>query len=212
MTPLLISLAVSVLPLAAAPEPRLLAPGTYHEGEVAPGSAGAWWALCLDGEGPALTPVEVEVTPAFDEMTDTPTAEEVQAEGCTHPLVLLRAPGLRAGPLTQAQQGPQTDFVGSRSLRLGGRTYRLEAELEEARLGVRLTEGGHTQALYTTDAGDDPHWELVWAGDLDGDGALDLVLEAAHHYNRRTLRLFLSSAAHGEELLGEVARFSQVGC
>jgi len=53
---------------------------------------------------------------------------------------------------------------------------------------------------------------LRWAGDLDGDGKLDLILAADHHYNLSTTRLFLSSRAKKGELVQEVAKFSTSGC
>lgn len=52
---------------------------------------------------------------------------------------------------------------------------------------------------------------LLWAGDLDGDGKLDLLLQD-HGYNRSSIRLFLSSAAHPGRALREVAQFYKTGC
>lgn len=53
---------------------------------------------------------------------------------------------------------------------------------------------------------------IVWAGDLDGDGGLDLLMEVGNHYNVTEYALLLTSAAHGTGLVREVARFRSVGC
>ncbi len=52
---------------------------------------------------------------------------------------------------------------------------------------------------------DDTHVKLLWAGDLDGDGSLDLLIDTAHKYSYSQPTLFLSSMATGNELLTSVA-------
>jgi hypothetical protein len=54
---------------------------------------------------------------------------------------------------------------------------------------------------------------LVWAGDLDGDKKLDLILDTPTHYNVGiAFSLYLSTQANEGELLGYVTGFSSVGC
>ena len=53
--------------------------------------------------------------------------------------------------------------------------------------------------------------ELMWAGDLDGDGKVDFLFED-RGYNWSSLRLFLSTAAKFGQVVGEVAQFYQTGC
>jgi hypothetical protein len=60
--------------------------------------------------------------------------------------------------------------------------------------------------------GDDATPALLFAGDLDRDGVLDLLLDTTDHYNLSRPTLFLSSQAGTGELLREVARFVAVGC
>lgn len=78
-----------------------------------------------------------------------------------------------------------------------------------------LSRGGREQLLYQHaegDTGDTGGWHLRWAGDLDGDGQLDLLLAADHHSNLSTLRLFLSSRAKKGGLVREVATLRTTGC
>jgi len=54
---------------------------------------------------------------------------------------------------------------------------------------------------------------IVFAGDLDADGRLDLLVDTASHYNvSAEWHLFLSSAAHPGEPLAKVATFTTGGC
>ena len=46
---------------------------------------------------------------------------------------------------------------------------------------------------------------VIWAGDLDRDGKLDLFMDTARHYAYVEYALFLSSAAKEEEFVGKVA-------
>jgi hypothetical protein len=53
---------------------------------------------------------------------------------------------------------------------------------------------------------------VLWAGDLDGDDKLDLLIDTTDHYNKREYTLFLSSYAADGELIGKVAQFVTLGC
>lgn len=48
---------------------------------------------------------------------------------------------------------------------------------------------------------------LAWAGDLDSDGRLDLLINTGSCDNEKNIALFLSSLAKLNELLGEAGRF-----
>ena len=52
---------------------------------------------------------------------------------------------------------------------------------------------------------DDAYPRVIWAGDLDRDGKIDLFMNSARHYQIIEYTLFLSSAAKDEEIVGQVA-------
>ena len=94
---------------------------------------------------------------------------------------------------------------------LGERKYQLvlrgsREDLTDAE--VILTDGHRTQMLYSTDGFvDEPHFDVPWAGDLDGDVMLDLVVNVSRKYSEHPYRLLLSSMASPNQLVGEAATF-----
>ena len=60
--------------------------------------------------------------------------------------------------------------------------------------------------------GHDGRPQIIWAGDLDRDGKLDLLLNLTTHYNTTRLVLFLSSQAKSENLMEVVGELTTTGC
>ncbi len=76
-----------------------------------------------------------------------------------------------------------------------------------------LVNGESRQVLYSLQEwGSDPTWTLVWAGDLDRDGKLDLYVSVTQHYDVTERKLFLSSPAGEGQLVKEVAEFVTSDC
>lgn len=59
---------------------------------------------------------------------------------------------------------------------------------------------------------DDQMINILWAGDLDGDGKVDLIIDTARHYNVMTPTLFLSSQANEKSIVECVAMHRTLGC
>lgn len=59
---------------------------------------------------------------------------------------------------------------------------------------------------------DDGQLRLLFAGDVDRDGRLDLLLDMSDHYNVSRLTLWLSTEAAKGDVVGEAAAFESVGC
>lgn len=156
-----------------------------------------------------------------------------------HVITFLRGAGLRAGRVVTAEVdevGNATDVPAWR-VRLGGQVHRIatrcwataagsaadstatdavqcEVTLRHAdgRAQALVRMGGYRDTASILRPGDDAAPALLFAGDLDRDGQLDLVFDTTDHYNVSRPTLFLSSAARGGELVGAAAQYQSVGC
>ncbi len=79
---------------------------------------------------------------------------------------------------------------------------------------MRVSSSGEEhQMLVNQENGDiDGLPRLLWAGDVDGDGKLDVILDVTNNYDLSLPALYLSSRAKGTGLVHEVAHRSSVGC
>lgn len=129
-------------------------------------------------------------------------------------LLLRNVPRLRVGPVVVS--GRDLDLVPETPLRfaVGKRAYELTLEVtnaENAGRRVVLREDGKAQILYDEADGDEPQFRVHWAGDLDGDGRLDLAATFARKYSALARTLWLSGSARRRALVDAVASFT-VGC
>lgn len=233
-------LAVLAIFLLSAPTwaaPTLILPGDYHAEEVVDATPGPWLAL-LPGEGEdqlVETPVAVEPVPdpIFGDDEKGTSGRRVSTPGLDgQALFLLRGiEGLRAGTVTTvvgeprdlAREAPLRMFLGS------AEQNRIEFDCQPdadagagLRCALRYSRGEHQQILGefrgsrddqgVLSLGDDANPSLLWAGDLDRDGRLDLLFDLSDHYNVSLPTLFLSTRAGTGELVGRVAERRTVGC
>ncbi|EPX59402.1 hypothetical protein D187_002892 [Cystobacter fuscus DSM 2262] len=214
MNPLLL-----LLLLSATPQPTLLTPGSFHGTEVQAADGAPFLALCEGGTELRLVQLRVQQVedPVLDREGGVPTGKEVSAP--CEPLVLLRdVQGVRQGPVERAQvtlKATETASPGigpeSARIELRGGTWRLErTTLGETGFRLTLHGGPAPVVLYEVQETDDGSWEVLWAGDLNHDGGLDLVLSTSRHYNVLHFRLFLSGAEKGS--VREAAVFEIMGC
>ena len=205
-------LAVLVVLLASpafAQPVALLTLGAHHGGEVKKPGQG-WLGLYAT----RLAPVTVAVTRVHDPIDDdgkpdsVKSGVEVTVPGDEQPLVLVK--GLAAREVKPLSLEGLPALSGDAPVTLGDATLTSVPQGKGRQLV--LSRGGVAQVLYQHAEGDTDGWLLRWAGDLDGDGQLDLLLTADHHYDLSTLRLFLSSKAKKGQLVREVATFRTTGC
>jgi hypothetical protein len=227
--------------IAHAEEPiQILRTGLWHGDEVEAESGPDWWGIFPAGEGFTLQSAPVTITREVDEIVDIgpdeKTGKRVTVPEEAEPVLLIR--GLKnpeQGLLTPLMQAPQYSFLypgQTQPLSLGpadkvpffelaalGATVENEQTAEPFVDHYRLTisEGNYPVKRRQTLVEMDRVYEegkprLVWAGDIDRDGAVDLLIDQTDHYNVTHLVLFLSSAAKEGEILGRVAEWRTTGC
>lgn len=207
-------------------------PGSFHKGEAVARDGERWLALTVHAEAASLQPTRTRVSRVHDPLLDPAgeaTGTDVQATEAPGALMLLRGEGLRAGPVVQARRSQREDPSSSMEpLSLGGKTYRwgLQCDLPRADgsnvCALVLEHGAVRQRLQAFDArtddrgatglGDEAHPRLLFAGDLDRDGRLDLIVDLSDHYNVSRPTLFLSSGPTPGTLVRAVASYRSVGC
>lgn len=212
---------------------QLLETGDFHGEEVQARSGEKWLGLLITGKDSTLLPFRLKVETVYDDITDYGTGQQtgkrVSVDSPLEPLFLMTGGSmLKEGPVTTVFSA-KPDFAKSLDktqqveLKLSGKSYVLKVVgqgSEKCRwttfppnAQLVLALGDSEQTLYTLeDCGNDPYWLLLWAGDLDRDGKLDLYVSVTQHYNVSERRLFLSSAAGDEDLVKEVAEFVMGGC
>jgi hypothetical protein len=164
---------------ATGTETIVLDVGDYGVVQLPPGIDGAsWLALCGAPAGSELRWSTVHMRAFFSEIAgDKPgqkSGRKVSASGCKAPRVLVSDLALRAGKVRDAK-------VKGDDISMGDLRARLVASpaKDESKTPARLLLEGAKGRLVLIE---DPEsatvtYKLRWAGDLDGDGGLDLVIE-----------------------------------
>ena len=213
--------------------------GVFHGGEVDAQTGEVWQGLYPTASGFELRPVPLRVEPARDEVADgldgpvtgvrvaTPSSTPTDGFGAPEDaaLALVRRPGrpFAAGPVSTAFAGSWPARSGRRTLVLG--TERAELSVVEGpdvlasphervrpeRVLVLTHGDGRRQPLVHIIDRDGGRPALVWAGDLDGDARLDLLLDESWDQNVTAPTLYLSSEAEAGRLVRRVARHETVG-
>jgi len=154
-----------------------------------------------------------------------------------HLVTYLRGPGLQAGAIERAQVVASASALTTlpvHDLTFRGQRHRIDARCdpapfehvdEQAHYACRiaLDNARGVQVLATTigyfeagastmSLGDAAAPQLLFAGDLDRDGELDLIFDITDHYNIARPTLFLSSGAQSDAFVREAARYESVGC
>jgi hypothetical protein len=207
----------------AAPPPALLLPGDYPAGGSGTRSGESWLALVVDEDHSALIASAVSVEAVADPVFGDAPGERVAAPGLpAEPLALLRElPLLRAGdvvtvlaePKDLARDLPLVMFLNSaEAYKLALDCGPLKGDRTRERCGLVFSRGGQQQVLGQFEGtrvasgqralGIDAAPALLWTGDIDRDGRLDLLLDLSDRYDLGATSLFLSTAAGAGELVG----------
>jgi hypothetical protein len=202
---------------------------TYHNDECKAQSGQTWMALFPTKDGQfELKSTKVKLTMVNDaindEAPDKKTGKQITIPEKQEPLVLLHGiPGLSARKVVTCSTNKKEhlDINQKLSLKLGkhqltlSTTGGLSKEEKELRTNYKiiLESGGVKQTIvHHNQISSDTAPSLLWAGDLDGDGKIDLIMDTTDHYNVRDLTLFLSGTAKPGALVQKVAHHISTGC
>ncbi len=216
------------------PRVQLLEVGGFHGDEVKARSGQQWLGLYANEQGSQLILSKLNIEIVVDEIVDTgipgqKTGRSVTVDRREEPIFLVRnAPMLRSGNvITIYGVNPDEPVMlldrQPMKLQLGDLVYELVMTGDEPSVQPNivpsksprliLRQGAIEQVVYQLTQGDeDSGWQLRWAGDIDGDGKLDLYANLPEHYNVTRRKLFLSSQAKPGQLVREVAEFVTTGC
>lgn len=230
-----------VLPLLLGTAFALQPPGQFHGNEPVARDGERWLALRVEGGDAELVATTLRVRAAFDDLLDASgqqtTREVVSGLDDDNVIAFLRGDSLRPGAIERAvvASSPSTSTtLPVYELTFRGQHHRIEARCDpeafehvgaQAHFACRivLDDGARTQTLAemsgyhevgatTMSLGDDASPRLLFAGDIDRDGKLDLIFDISDHYNVMRPTLLLSSQAARDALLRVAARYRSVGC
>ncbi|MBI1807320.1 MAG: hypothetical protein HYR76_09755 [Ignavibacteria bacterium] len=206
---------------------QLLFVGNYHAGEISANSGETWYGLFPSESGYELLATKIMVKAAHDIIVDQDPSQQsglkVSVDQPSRPLFLVKGPfPFKNGSIKSVFSGHQyLTSIHHLILNLGDTIqYNLtttgeliEGHSSFTNFKVNLTFGKIHQTVATmrgTDEDGPP--SILWAGDLDRDGKLDLLLDLTNHYNASEPTLFLSSQATEGKLVAKVASHRSVGC
>lgn len=212
---------------------QILRVGEFHANEVFAKSGEVWYGLYPSEDGYELIASKITVEPFHDlvDKGNEKSGKQVSVDQPVEPLFLIRGlEGLKRGRVKTVFSGNKFFFPSeSMSLKFDERDYYslaafgLAADRGVARpfdmiiynykIMISHIPWTKSQVVASFDIiALDGTPTLLWAGDLDKDGKLDLLMDLTDHYNVSAYTLFLSSMAEEGALLRKVAVFHSVGC
>ena len=173
-------------------------------------SSSSWMGLFEENGTLVLKECEIEITSAFHplvdnegeqsglEVTSNPRGSRVLIYG-VNPNDRLQSIGLSLNVFDPGYK-EQFEFLGSQyELRATGTVEKIQDGDVVSDYTLTLWSDGTPQILGESDFFDEAMFYALWAGDIDGDGKLDLLLDLSYKYSFGLFSLFLSSRAeHGQ--------------
>lgn len=192
-------------------------PGVWHEWQVKINPVLTWYGLFQKGDQFRLNRVSILITDVHDPDVDGPderTGKLIGVVGSKKPILLVAGDlNLKEGPIEGQSHGyqlmaPQRSiwfYFGDEQYEINsfGRSSGPNDDIEETYedYGIRLI-GPHGEQVIL-----DEHYfygsgpGLVWTGDLDRDGQVDLLVDCICEDRSTNLALFLSSKAEAGDLV-----------
>ena len=214
---------------------NILTTGMFHNDEIW-NNAGSmkWIGLFKGADGYYLRNTKVTSVPVHDPVLDENesimTGWEVSTSGKDTSILLMQAlPYLAQRKITAVKLSKTEIYPGEKvSFNYLGIEYELFATGDKEKenpdsdwyivsnyklyLSAKI-DGKRIKTLLTSHKMfDDAMVNLIFAGDIDGDGMLDLILDNTYHYNMTDPTLYFSRPAGKTQAVKKVGSLASVGC
>ena len=207
---------------------QILRIGDFHGNEIGNGvDRLEWYGLIRQEDKYVLKKIKIKVDSRHDAIMDSEgksTGKRVTTTATAEPIILINGlTDVQEVEIPSVELKKKILYPGEQmSVKLKGEWTSISAygtvspgqSIRSYMLQISSTTDGHrTKQIFAGANGfDDSMISFIWAGDIDGDGALDLIMDLSNHYNVGRLTLFLSSKADPGQLIKRVAEFKTTGC
>lgn len=214
---------------------RALTTGTFHSDEVwMNADKEKWFGIFQNTTGFYITSTQLKIKRVRDEMFDesknVKTGWEVKTTNKDTCIFLVESfPALsnrsiQSVPLPKKQIYPgdtvKFQYLGIdyQLFATGGKKQNQDAlnavEVWNYKLYLSATIKGqlHKSLLAAQPNFNDKMISVIFAGDIDGDGIVDLLIDNSNHYNATSPTLYLSKPAEKGEVLKPIGNHLTVGC
>ncbi|HSD09124.1 hypothetical protein [Flavobacterium sp.] len=213
---------------------EILLTGNFHEDEVSQNADKKnWFGLFKTSEGYRLSETKIITKrvndPILDENESDQTGWEVNTTINDTCIILIdKLPYLTERKITVIKI-PETIAVDEKfNFSFSGINYTLFATGEKKKDGENLTSYlVYNYKLYLTaningkkqielivaqPSFDDSMIQIIFAGDIDGDNKIDLIIDTSNHYNVSRPTLYLSKPCENGKIIKPIGMFTSVGC
>lgn len=212
----------------------LLAGGVFHDDEVKEGSdTKSWFGIFETKEEYRLAETEIITSRGYDAVLDdiggAKTGWEIETTlKDTCQFLIKKTPSLSERKIPTVKIPETIQPKKKFKFTFSGINYTLSAEgtlkkqeenseyevLTNYRLYLTAHSKGkdHTELLVAQDIFDDQMIKILFSGDIDGDGKLDLIIDTSYHYNMGRPTLYLSKEAGEDKIIKPMGMFTFVGC
>lgn len=225
----------AIFPFDSLLKTKVLTTGNFHSDEVwETADKEKWYGIFKNTEGFYLQKTTVKTKRVHDEIVDEneneKTGWEVTTANKDSNIILIEALPYLADRKIQSLALSKNFIYADESLTVSylGNQYRIFAtgckkkeqqdpeafEVRNYKLYLTININGKkkTQLLAAQPDFDDKMIELLFAGDIDGDGILDFIIDTSRHYNMISPTIYLSKPADKGQIVKPLGSYVSVGC